>query len=156
LISSKQAGHYLVPAVPFFAIAAAASVGPTILPAARRLNPRTIRALTAVIVIAAGVAAWLPGVGRDRRRMQEIELLARSVPVGATIGICPEANGDWGLHAWFERRFHVSLDAAGGTRRDWFLATPQAPRICLPASCRPVAGQPGGLVLTRCSSADSR
>lgn len=156
LASAKQAGHYLVPAIPFYACATAVLLAPTALAAAGRLSTRAISVTTAAIAVAALVAAVLPAAGRDRRRMAELDLLAPGVPRGATIGICPESNSDWGLHAWFQRRFLVSLDAVGGGRRDWFLASPEAPRICIPGSCHPVEGTTRGLLLLKCSPRDSR
>jgi 4-amino-4-deoxy-L-arabinose transferase-like glycosyltransferase len=156
LASAKQAGHYLVPAVPLYACAAAALLAPTAVVAANRASARAIDVTTALIAAAAIIAAVLPAAGRDRRRMAELDLLAPSVPRGATIGICPDANSDWGLHAWFQRRFLVSLDAAGGGRRTWFLASPEVPRICIPPSCQPVSGASRGLLLLKCPQADSR
>jgi 4-amino-4-deoxy-L-arabinose transferase-like glycosyltransferase len=156
LASAKQAGHYLVPAVPLYACAVAGLLVRSALAAAGRLSVRSIHAATTVIVLAAIVVGVLPAAGRDRRRMAELDLLAPSVPRGATIGICPETNSDWGLHAWFQRRFQASLDAVNGGRRAWFLASPEAPRICIPGGCRPVGGASRGLLLLGCSPVDSR
>jgi len=81
----------------------------------------------------------------------DLDVLAANVPRGMTIGICPESNGDWGLHAWFERRFDVSLDAAHGPQREWFLATGEPQAGCPPAGCTPATDPSRQLVLMRCS-----
>jgi hypothetical protein len=88
--------------------------------------------------------------------MAELDRIDRAVPRGATIGICAESNGDWGLHAWFQRRFAASLDAVEGDRREWFLATNEAPRICVPKSCGAVTEPSRALVLMKCTPADPR
>ena len=87
----------------------------------------------------------MPALGRDRPRLADLDVLAASVPRGATIGICPESNGDWGLHAWFERRFDVSLDAAHGPQREWFLATAPLGRGVLRLTAHPPPTQAGSL-----------
>jgi len=158
LASAKQAGHYLVPAVPLFAVAAALFIGPTVGEGIDRLGTarrrRAINIVSAVLALGTLAASLSPAIGRDRQRLADLDALASTVPQGQTIGICPESNDDWGLHAWFERRFHVSLDAAGGQRRDWFLWTARAGNGCLPATCAAVTDAGRQLVLMKCRRAD--
>ena len=128
LASAKQAGHYLVPAVPLFTVATALALGPTARAAMRRLGSQRLRTTmniaTGLVVLGTAAASLAPGLGRDRARLADLDALAAAVPHDQTIGLCPESNNDWGLHAWFERQFRVSLDAADSARRDWFLETP--------------------------------
>jgi hypothetical protein len=158
LASAKQAGHYLVPAVPLFALAAALALGPTAMIAAKRLGtPRSRRLLNVMIglvVLATAAASLAPGLGRDRERLADLDAVAAVVPFGQTVGLCPESNSDWGLHAWFERRFRVSLDAAGGARRAWFLDTRRANVSCAPADCTAATDPQRPLVLMTCRRAD--
>jgi 4-amino-4-deoxy-L-arabinose transferase-like glycosyltransferase len=153
--SVKQAGHYLVPAVPLFALAAASLIAPTVAAAserfARRPRERFVYGLSAAVLLVAIGTAYVPSLGRDGPRLADLDGLAASMPRGATIGICPESNGDWGLHAWFERRFDVSLDAAHGPQREWFLATGEPQAGCPPAGCTPATDPSRQLVLMRCS-----
>jgi 4-amino-4-deoxy-L-arabinose transferase-like glycosyltransferase len=173
-MSAKQAGHYLVPAVPFFALAAARVVAPTLAVVADRMAVRrtVVDLLTAAIVLVTIGAAFTPAVGRDRARLADLDALESSIPRGETVGICLASNDDWGLHAWFERRFRVSLDAAQGQQRDWFLVTtvtkdtndtkdtkgtkdhkgPGTGSIdgCPPARCKPATDPARQLVLMRC------
>ena len=118
IASVKQAGHYLVPAVPLYALAAATFFAPTMAALSERLaaaaRDRFVNSMSAVVLLAAIGVSFVPALGRDQPRLTDLDVLAASVPRGMTIGICPESNGDWGLHAWFERRFGVSLDAAHG------------------------------------------
>jgi 4-amino-4-deoxy-L-arabinose transferase-like glycosyltransferase len=171
-VSAKQAGHYLVPAVPFFGLAAARVVAPTLEVVADRIAARrSVDLLTAAVVLATIGAALTPAVGRDRARLADMDALESSIPRGETVSICQASNDDWGLHAWFERRFRVSLDADQGSQRQWLLVTKDivtkgtkdtratkdhkgaetgASEGCPPATCRPVSDPGRPLVLMRC------
>jgi 4-amino-4-deoxy-L-arabinose transferase-like glycosyltransferase len=153
LLSPKQTGHYLMPAVPFYAIGAGAFVAPTAADLLNRLRARrsavALRVLAATVVAGAGVAAALPAFEREPARLAELDRLAAVAPRGATVGICPSTNGDWGLHAWFQRRFQMSLDAADPVSHEWFLQTGEA--MCAPVTCRAVSDPSARLVLLRCA-----
>jgi 4-amino-4-deoxy-L-arabinose transferase-like glycosyltransferase len=174
-LSAKQAGHYLVPAVPLYALAAARVIAPTLAVVADRIAVRRtgVDLLTAAVVLATIGAAFTPAVGRDRARLADLDVLESTIPQRTTVGICLASNQDWGLHAWLERRFQVSLDAAHGSQREWFLITKDtmgtlvtkdtmrtkdhkepetAASIggCPPATCRPATDPARQLVLMRC------
>jgi 4-amino-4-deoxy-L-arabinose transferase-like glycosyltransferase len=155
-VSAKQAGHYLVPAVPLFALAAARSIAPTLAVAADRIAVRRtgLDLLTAAVVLVTIGASFTPAVGRDRARLADLDVLESTIPQGKTVGICLASNHDWGLHAWLERRFQVSLDAAHGSQREWFLITRDTVTkdisACPPAMCRPATDPARQLVLMRC------
>jgi hypothetical protein len=153
-VSAKQAGHYIVPAVPFFALAASVALAPTVTTVANQLTRRAaaiVLSASLLIALGAAIAAFVPAVGRDRPRLADIDGVASHVMNGATIGICPEANADWGLHAWFQRRFHVSLDAAGWRERGWLLKTGGGQGDCPPAECRAATDLNRTLALLTCS-----
>ncbi len=153
LISPKQTGHYLMPAVPFYAIAAGAALSPTVARLRERLCSRDavriVRMATGALVLGALVAAALPVFEREPARLAQLERLAAVAPRGATAGICPATNADWGLHAWFQRRFEMSLDAAQPQAHDWFVQTSED-RACSPPACRPASDARAALVLLRC------
>lgn len=150
-LSAKQTGHYLVPAVPLYALAAALVMAPSALVAARRLETgsrgATLRMVSLLIIAGTFAAAASPRIGRDRALLADLDAIAAVVPRDRTIGLCPESNGEWALHAWFERRFHVALDAAGGAAREWFLQTRTG---CVPASCAAATDPARPLVLMTC------
>lgn len=157
MMSAKQAGHYLVPAVPIFALAAASAMAPTAAALAQRCataGALWVRGVTVLLTLVAVAGIWVPGLDRDRSRLVNLDVLEYAVPRGETIGICPSANSDWGLHAWFERRFHVSLDATAGRRHEWFLETDQREAACAPMPCPQVAGSGEPLSLKRCDRRD--
>jgi len=112
---------------------------------------RVVNSLSAVILLAAIGVSFVPALGRDQSRLTDLDAIAASVPRGMTIGICPGSNGDWGLHAWFERRFGISLDAAHGVQREWFLTTGTHEAGCPPVGCSPATDPRRELVLMTCS-----
>jgi hypothetical protein len=99
-------------------------------------------------------AAYAPALGRDRARLANLDVLAPTIPRSVTVGICPDANSDWGLHAWFQRRFRVSLDAADGGAHDWFVASTGAGQKCRPAQCSEVTDPALEIVLMKCVRSD--
>jgi len=153
LISPKQTGHYLMPAVPFYAIGCAAIAAGT----ARSLLGRTsdrgalmLRTLAIALAAVAFAAIWVPAVERDPRRLADLDRIAANAPRGQTIGICPAANSDWLLHAWMQRRFLISLDAGAPRAHQWFLKSTDTAADCPPSSCVPIDGADGALSLMRC------
>ncbi len=154
LASPKQAGYYLVPAVPLYAMAVAMALVPTAMAATERIaalgQTRIVGAVASVLAVAAVVMALTPTLDRDRRRLADLDAVASMLPRGGVIGICPEVNADWGLHAWVARRFAASLDAAHGEEREWFLQSDGAPRRCVPAGCLPTTDSTRALVLLHC------
>ncbi len=157
LVSSKQAGHYLVPSVPPYAIASGLLIAPTLMSALRRAGAsarRWISAVNLLVLVGTAAAAGAPGVGRDRARVADLDALEPFAPYGAVIGLCPAANGDWGLHAWFERRFRISLDAARPRAHRWLLQTAADTPDCRRSDCMPASPAHRALVLLRCPSGD--
>ena len=153
LISPKQTGHYLMPAVPFYALGAAAVAVETLRSLADRLSSRGIgalRILTAAVALIALAAIWIPAVERDPVLLADLDRVAVHAPRGDTVGICPAANGDWLLHAWMQRRFVVSLDANASRAHQWFLKSTGTAADCPPASCVPMSDQGAALSLMRC------
>ena len=157
LASAKQAGHYLVPAVSFYALAGALVIAPTVTIVTERYarsGSRWAELVSVLVIIATVGAAYAPALGRDRARLANLDVLAPSIPRSVTVGICPGANSDWGLHAWFQRRFRVSLDAADPGRHDWFVATTRAGQTCRPGPCTPVTDPTLEIVLLKCVRSD--
>jgi hypothetical protein len=152
LVSAKQAGHYLVPAVPLYVLAAAIAFAPSagvFVERWTRTGAQWVNLACLIMLLGTIGAAYAPALGRDRARLANLDALDPSVPRDATVGICPAANDDWGLHAWFERRFRVSLDAADGRDRGWFLRTARA-ACSPPARCLAVTDPTPDLVLMKC------
>ena len=153
LISTKQMGHYLVPAVPLHALAASCLVFPTVAPAAEKFSRTRRHALNIVgLAIVAGTigASFVPALERDGKRLANLSTMASSIPRSAVVGICESSSDDWGLHAWFERLFLVSLDPADGRRRQWFLKSAPPLNDCPPSRCAEITDSSQELVLMKC------
>ncbi len=141
IVSSKIAGHYLVPSIPLFALGFAgltaslfgmpAPQGP---PGGRVLS-RVAGVVGALLLLA---AAALPILGatlerRDADWMVEYRSLAPFIQRGTTIRTCAAAGTEWGLHAYMQRFYEVSLDNQPNERRYFLQLTTrdcEAPATC--------------------------
>ena len=143
--SARVSGHYLVPAVPMFALAFASG---TLALVERRLNGWRDRRAFPVAVGAVGAVLLIVGVGmplagrvmepRDAAWIAEYRALAPSLPRGATLGTCEALRHEWGVHAYLQRFFRISLDPGPARPREYYLQITDRP-CDAPASCRQVA-----------------
>jgi hypothetical protein len=117
ILSTKIAGHYLVPSIPFYALGCATLSLPLVEPLYRRYSDRRwattgMAAAGVVLILLALVVPLLP----VRIEPRDVQWIAEYEQVGAhftprtTISSCPAVSGDWGLHAYMQRFFRVSVD----------------------------------------------
>jgi len=155
--SPKIAGHYMVPSVPFFALASAAIA----LPAVRSRRGivagtwgRRLPVLLGGILLALTVAVPLVHgtlEPRDLDMIASMDAIGREVPRGAVLGTCASAAQEWGLFAYTQRLLRVSIDPGDRPVAGWFLQ-PSSPACAPPPTCRRVAGGDRA-VLYRCDTA---
>jgi hypothetical protein len=86
--------------------------------------------------------------------LAELDRVFARVPAGTTLGLCPAAATEWGLHAYAQRLWRASLDA-GPQARQWRLVLPSA-GCASPAGCRRVALGTERLHLYECPSVATR
>ena len=154
LASRKLAGHYFLGSLPFYALAAASTALPVIM--SRRTRPPRRWARAAPVAIAGGliVAAvlilTLHGTlePRDRRVIGSFDAIAGTLPRATTVGTCETSTPNWGLVAYAQRFFRVSLATTGRPANGWFLLPAGA--CTPPAGCR-VAAAGATLQLFQCS-----
>ena len=103
--------------------------------------------MAGMLTVGAVVAAAVPAFEREPARLAALDRLATVAPHGGTAGICPAINSDWGLHAWFQRRFRMSLDAANPASHEWFLQTRVQSPVVAPPTCRAATDTAAELVL---------
>jgi len=157
LLSSKIAGHYLVPSIPLYALGLATLALPLVEPlqnhfGGRRSVVTAVGVVGVVLFLLAGVISLLriQVEPRDVQWIAEYRILGPSLPVGTTLATCAAVAGDWGLHAYMQRFFRVSLDPQTDQNRRYYLQVTD--RACeAPPSCRRIAAT-ARLNLLDCSS----
>lgn len=153
-VSPKMAGHYFLPAVPFFAL----GCGSLMLGPVQSIVLRAGRLAQGVLVLLGGglIAASIvvpivhgPIEPRDTEMMRNFDAISAAMPRAVTIGTCEQLADDWGLHTYVSRFFQVSLDARGVPVNGWFLTSDEA--CSAPSTCsRAAAGT--RLALFRCAA----
>jgi 4-amino-4-deoxy-L-arabinose transferase-like glycosyltransferase len=140
--SPRLSGHYLLPAVPMFALGFG-------LLAAAFVDARVRKTLIGVTLLAVVVLASR----RERRDdwlIRDLAAIEHAMPRAVLIGACPHPRAalDWGLHTYVQRWYRVSLDARAQPVNGWFLRSD--PGCAVPESCAPAASGES-LTLFRCA-----
>ena len=146
LASPVMAGHYFIPSIPFFALAAGGLMTSRFgANAARgsliwRVRVPTVAA--AVLIVATVAVPLLYGSiePRNRALISGLDGIAAAVPRGHTIGSCTSARTDFGLQTYLQRFFRVSVAPDGTPVNGWFLiagSSCEPPPECLPAAAGP-------------------
>lgn len=94
MVSPKQSFYYLLPAIPFFALAMASLVAPVINQYLQQLerNPRRCRSIQLLLsaLVLGGIIFTLTRIGtvsnRDKVSLPDIEMIGTTVPKGSTVG----------------------------------------------------------------------
>jgi 4-amino-4-deoxy-L-arabinose transferase-like glycosyltransferase len=145
-VSARIMGSYLVPSMPMYALGCAGLFLRLVRPGLERFRARpTVRAAVlslGLLLLVGSVAMPLllgPFEPRDRAEMAEYRELAPSVPGGVTMGTCEAARNEWGVHAYLQRFFRVTLDPDSAHAHRYFLQLKD--RDCsAPPACRLSAG----------------
>ena len=140
--SARLSGHYLLPAVPMFALGFASL-------AAAFVDARVRKTLIVVTLLAVVVLASRRE-RRDDALIRDLAAIEHAMPRAVLIGACPHPRAalDWGLHTYVQRWYRVSLDARAQPVNGWFLRADAA--CAVPESCAPAAGGEN-LTLFRCA-----
>ena len=144
VFSAKLSGHYLLPAVPMFAL------GFACLAAAFVDDQRArVRKTLIVVVLLAVVVLASRRERRDDALIRDLAAIEHVMPRAVIVGACPHPRAavDWGLHTYVQRWYRVSLDARGQPVNGWFLRSDAA--CAVPESCAQAAGGTN-LTLFRC------
>ncbi len=116
MISLKQRGFYIVPALPFLALGTALFLHPLLRSWMQKLS-ENVRSLVilkggAMLLLAAGIGAsvfFIGRTGRDERHITAVRATLEHVPAHTTIGTCPSLVKDWGLMAYYYRLGYISF-----------------------------------------------
>lgn len=118
MVSTKQSGFYMLPALPCFAMAAALLCAPVVLDLVQGFA-KTARFL-AFLLLATGLGLSLYAAGRysrDADKIQAVKALIPQIPKNSLLLLPPDQphlHYDWALHAYLQRYGHwgLTLDTA--------------------------------------------
>jgi 4-amino-4-deoxy-L-arabinose transferase-like glycosyltransferase len=128
MISTKQRGFYLLPALPFFAIGISILLSPLIDFLFNSLNSQskgflffkwTARGFFLIGIILS--VYFSDQFGRDRNKIKDTYKILSVLPEGIIINIYPNISQDWSLHGYFGRYKNVSLDPNSDNKREYLL-----------------------------------
>lgn len=114
MITLEQRRFYLLPSLPFFAIAFALIAAPVLLKLFEKVQTRTFRIfkLLSFILLLFSVlysSFQIGKTGRDEDKLHDIYTLGKVIPRGSCAKVYPETWNDWSLHNFFVRYFNISL-----------------------------------------------
>jgi 4-amino-4-deoxy-L-arabinose transferase-like glycosyltransferase len=117
MVSLKQSGYYLLPSLPFFAMALAIPAAARVEILMRKIVPgsRGLKFATLLtLILLAGTLLFSIGqtgkIRRDKDLVNDIYIMGDKVPHHTSISVCPTMMQDWGLHAYMMRYFSIKLD----------------------------------------------
>jgi hypothetical protein len=154
-VSAHVSGHYIFPALPMFALGFAALSmllsGHLFERAVSSASAGTALTTIGVLLIVAAVA--MPASGhpmerRDRSWIEEYRTLAPVLPRNSEVSTCRAAGNEYGVHAYLQRWYRISLDDRDDRLHPFFIGFKELP-CPAPPGCGAVAETPR-LALFRC------
>jgi 4-amino-4-deoxy-L-arabinose transferase-like glycosyltransferase len=128
MISMKQSGFYIIPAYPFFAVAAGILVYSSIDSLVLRINSKSKGFVLFRLI---GYCMFITGIvlsvyfsnqySRDKNLIKDTYVILPEIPNGSIINISPDMNEDFSLHAYFNRFKNISLDPELTNKREFLL-----------------------------------
>ena len=114
ILTSVQRGFYLVPAMPFFAIAIALFTVPYLQLLLEGAGVKTQKVLTFIsailLLVSISVSISQVGqVGRDKEMLHDVYLIGEVIPENTSIKIEPYLYDNWSLQFYLLRHFNISL-----------------------------------------------
>lgn len=128
MVSMKQNGFYILPALPFFAMGVAVFIYPlsSYLLAKVNYNGKAYRRfhLFGSVLLLAGITLSLAQantVGRDKVKLADLRQVFTVVPKNEIINVHPDLWTDWSLHGYLQRYHRVSMDNDLSNQRQYLL-----------------------------------
>lgn len=135
IVTLEQRRFYLATSLPYYAIAMAMLVTPSIqnwmqTRSATTKTYRMFRLISIVLLLLSlGYSfSFIGKTNRDADKLHDIYLLGETISAGKTIRVYPETWDDWGLHNYFVRHYNISL-AKDDNSYDYFLVDKQLNKI---------------------------
>lgn len=130
MVSMKQSGFYMLPAFPFFSMAAAILILPHIRSLSGKINIKgigyKILKVTGVALLTAGIIisfSQVNKIGRDRKMITDVKIMINLIPEHATISVQNEIWTHWYLHGYFNRYANISLEEVKKNKHKYMLVS---------------------------------
>ena len=137
LITLEQRRFYLVTVLPFFAIAFAMWVAPSVSTLISRINPSAksfkIIKIVMVVFLITSIVYSITKIGdskRDKDLLSDIYKVGKIIPNGDVVAIPPEMYNDYNLRAYFMRYFNISITC--NNRCQYFIKRKDLPQKLVP------------------------
>lgn len=121
-----QKGFYLVPALPFFAIASALFISKDIVYFLNQINVQGMKFkvsnVLCTLLLLGSMIFTLLQIGRSSRHpelLKDVYTIGKTVKKGEVIAIPQEMWNEWSLQCYLMRYFNISLDA--GKKHEYYL-----------------------------------
>jgi hypothetical protein len=118
-ITTEQRGFYLVTALPYFALAIAAWLAPTLIYLLSKINSEKIAfkmfsyGVVVFLFISVGYSVLQIGnFKRDKELLTDIYVIGTIVPKGEVVGTTKKTWDEWDIQGYFIRYFYISLDVS--------------------------------------------
>jgi 4-amino-4-deoxy-L-arabinose transferase-like glycosyltransferase len=116
IVSRKQSAFYLVPSLPFYALAFATMIVPSINFYFKRysLSPSKVKIINSIlssfIVILLIYTYNIAGQpGREHQLQEELKIVSEVIPHQLKLGVCPEMKKNAYLHGYLQRYYRIEL-----------------------------------------------
>ncbi|HKR04174.1 MAG TPA: glycosyltransferase family 39 protein [Bacteroidia bacterium] len=117
MVTLEQRRFYLVPSLPFFAIAFAAVIAPgiSLLLQQMHINGKfyTVFKKISAGLVAGAIIFSITQIGntrRDREMLHDVYAIGKIIPPGSDINMHPSFFDNWSLQLYFTRHFNISLN----------------------------------------------
>ncbi|KAB2815080.1 ArnT family glycosyltransferase [Phaeocystidibacter marisrubri] len=138
MLTTYQYGHYLVPVIPFFALAFASMLRPIIEKTTSKWRRNVVLQISGWVLIGVGIgiSVYTAGkVGRDSDQLHDVRILRDNLESGTILETDAATNSYWSFKAYLERYAHIRLsDRIQSTESAYQLV----PKGAAPNSAHPI------------------
>lgn len=118
MVSPKQLSFYMVPSVPFFAMAFAFLAAPVVKVLLDGMSARATKIWTgfSLALLATSLTLCIIQAGtfaRSESMIRDVDAIAEVVKPRATVILAKSLHEEWSLMSYFQRRHYISLNMSG-------------------------------------------
>lgn len=131
LLTLVQRGFYLVPSIPYFALALSVWLAPMISGWSDRIRTKKHFALSGAIVFAMvmslSVIVFSPRTSRDHAYLHDVYLMGPQLERGEIVNGSQDLYNTWQLHFYLTRHYDVSVQAGKENAQHWIIKKQETP-----------------------------